>query len=141
MAEIKIDTGRKEIAIRRDGEIVGNIYFSPADPALLARLNEVREKLAQLDLSRLSTAAENESENAFFEELSALDCTVRGYMDYAFGYPVSDIVFGNGYAYSTCGGTSYAEQLIEGAVDIIRVELGKEQAAAEKRRAKYLRKK
>lgn len=140
MAEIKIQTGRKEIAIRRDGEVVGNIYFSPADPALLARLNEVREKLARLDLTTLAATAEREDEGAFFDELRRLDDTVREHMDYAFGYPVSDIVFGNGYAYSTAGGTSYAEQLIEGALDIIREELGKEQAAAEKRRAKYLRK-
>lgn len=138
MSEINIATGKKEITIRRDGEVAGSIFFSPADPALVARLEAIRADLAELDCAALHRAADAEDEASFFEELKKLDDVVREKIDYAFGYPVSTVVFGDSFAFSMTGGTSYAEQLIQGALAIIKDAMRDEQSAAQKRRDKYL---
>lgn len=141
MASINIDTGRKEIAIIRDGENVGSIFFSPADPAIVARLTDMQKDLASIDFSNFDAAIQAEDSEAFSEELKQLDRRIRDQLDYAFGSPVSDTVFGSGYAFALSGGMSSAEQFVTGALKYIRAEAEKEQQAAQARQDKYLKRK
>ena len=141
MASINIDTGRKEVAIIRDGENVGSIFFSPTDPAIVARLTDMQKDLASIDFSNFDAAIQAEDSDAFAEELKQLDRRIRDQLDYAFGSPVSDTVFGSGFAFALSGGTSYAEQLVTGALKIIRDEAAKAQKAAQARQDKYLKRK
>lgn len=141
MASINIDTGRKEISIIRDGENVGSIFFSPADPAIIARLTGMRKALAEIDFTKFDAAIQAEDCDAFAEEMKALDQRIRAQLDYAFGSPVSDTVFGSGFAFALSGGTSYAEQFVTGALKYIRAEAEKEQQAAQARQDKYLKRK
>lgn len=141
MASINIDTGRKEISIIRDGENVGSIFFSPTDPAIVARLTDMQKDLASIDFSNFDAAIQAEDSDAFAEEMKALDQRIRAQLDYAFGSPVSDTVFGSGFAFALSGGTSYAEQFVTGALKIIRDEAAKAQKAAQARQDKYLKRK
>lgn len=141
MASINIDTGRKEISVIRDGENAGRIFFSPADPAIIARLTDMRKALEEIDFTKFDAAIQAEDSEAFSEELKQLDRRIRDQLDYAFGSPVSDTVFGSGFAFALSGGTSYAEQFVTGALKIIRDEAAKAQKAAQARQDKYLQRK
>lgn len=129
---INTQTNRKEIEIIRDGEKAGSVYFSPSDTAILDRLEQVRHKLD----------TETVKEDGSFEEMLAearrVDKILRDAVDYAFASPVSDVVFGNTYAFTTSGGVSLLEQFLEGAIEIITKEMEKEANASMERQAKYL---
>lgn len=131
---INTNTNRQEIEITRDGESVGSIYFSPSDVGIIKRLREVREKLTELDLS----AIDNDDVDAMLDAADRIDKQLRDAVDYAFGYACSDVVFGNGYSFSTACGVSALEQFLSGALEIISEEMGREVKASQERQAKYL---
>lgn len=135
MASINITTNRKEIEIIRDGERVGSVYFDPSDTAIFARLREAREKLSKIEVSAPDSA------DAMIDEMRRVDQEIRNAIDYAFDYPCSAVVFGSGFSFSTVGGTSNAEQFLDGAIKIIEAELKQEAEKAKTRQDKYVRRK
>lgn len=89
---INIQTDRKEIAIQRDGEYVGSIYFSPSDVSILNRLREAQQKLEDF---KVNTEVADLDE--MLDEANRADKALRDAIDYAFDYPCSDVVFGKVY--------------------------------------------
>lgn len=130
---INTNTNRQEIAITRDGEPVGNIYFSPNDIGIIKRLREVREKIAELKIN-----ADANDVDAMLDEADRVDRELRDAIDYAFGYACSDVVFGGSYSFSTENGESALEQFLNAALEIISAEMSKEAEASNARQAKYL---
>lgn len=130
---INTKTNRKEIAIQRDGENVGSIYFSPSDLSILNRLREVQQKLSDFEIN---TEAADLDE--MLDEANRADKALRDAIDYAFGYPCCDVVFGNGYSFTSCEGVSALEQFLTAAMDIISEEMKTEAEASKKRQEKYL---
>ena len=133
---INIQTNRKEIAIQRDGENVGSIYFSPSDFSIIKRLREVQKKLADFKVF----VEDKENLDEMLEEADRADKEFRDAIDYAFDYPCSDVVFGAGYSFTTRKGVSALEQFLEAAIDYIADEVDKEAKASQKRQDKYLSK-
>lgn len=136
MAAINIQTNRKEIEIQKDGVIVGSVFFSPGDPSIINRLNEVREKVKGIGMN----IQEDDPVEVMLAEANRVDGELRTLIDYAFDYPCSDVVFGGGFSFSTANGVSQMEQFLDGAMAIINKEMTEEAKAAEKRQAKYLSK-
>ena len=133
MASISVNTNRKEIEIIRDGENVGVIYFSPSDVAIIARLEEAGERINAIEMQ--ATAESTPEEIA--AEMRRLDGIVREAVDYAFGYPVSNVVFGDSFTFSTADGVSTVEQFLDGAMGYISEALKEENGKAKARQAKY----
>ena len=137
MASISVSTGKKEIEIIRDGENVGSIYFSPSDTALLARLSSAKEKIKEI-ADGIKTKGEDMEE--VFASLREADKKLRDLLDYAFDYPVSDVVLGNSFSFTTVSGVSVIEQFLDGAMSYINAELRDEKKKAKARTDKYLTK-
>lgn len=131
---INTNTNRQEIAITRNGEPVGSIYFNPSDIGIIKRLREVRERLNDF---KVNTTDENDVD-AMLAEADRVDKELRDAIDYAFGYACSDVVFGGGYSFETVNGESTVEQFLTAALDIISGEMEKEAKASRVRQAKYL---
>lgn len=132
---INIQTNRKEIAIQRDGEAVGSIYFSPSDFSIIKRLREAEKKLSDFKVS-----IEGKDLDEMLDEADRADTELRNAIDYAFDYPCSDVVFGAGYSFTTKKGVTALEQFLEAAIEYISDEVEKEAAASQKRQDKYLAK-
>lgn len=132
MQTIRLQTNRKEIAIERDGENVGSIWFDPTDFGLLSRLEEVQRRIEAQNIDIQTGDA-----SAMIEATRQLDQTLRGEIDYVFGEGTSEVVFGNTFTLGTHSGVSMLEQFLDGAARYIEAEMQKENKAAEKRQAKY----
>lgn len=136
--QINIETGVESIDVTRNGEIVGQIKFSTSDPALLRRLREVQTKADEL--MKTSKLDSSDDLDAQLDEADRLDREMRALLDWAFGAPVSDVVFGDSYCFTTSGGVTGMEQFLAGATPGIEAAFKREVAAAEKHRKKYLEK-
>lgn len=136
--QINIETGVESIDVTRNGETVGQIKFSTSDPALLRRLREVKSKTeALMQTSKLDDTADLEEQ---LDEADRLDKEMRSLLDWAFGAPVSDIVFGDSYCFTTSGGVTGMEQFLAGVTPYIEAAFKREVAAADEHRKKYLEK-
>ena len=134
--QINIETGVESIDVTRNGEIVGQIKFSTSDPALLRRLREVQTKAD--DLMKDSKLDSSDDLDAQLDEADRLDREMRALLDWAFGAPVSDMVFGDSYCFTTSGGVTGMEQFLAGVTPYIEAAFKREVAAADKHRKKYL---
>ena len=136
--QLNIDTGVKSIEIIRDGEHVGDVKFSTSDPALLARLRTVSKKAEEIQASaNLSDTADID---AALDEAIRIDKETRDLLDWAFGAPVSDVVFGDSFCFTTSAGVTAMEQFLAGIMPIVEESFSAEVAAAKERQDKYLAK-
>lgn len=136
--QLNIETGVKSIEIIRDGEHVGDVKFSTSDPALLARLRTVSKKAEEIQASaKLSDTADID---AALDEAIRIDKETRDLLDWAFGAPVSDVVFGDSFCFTTSGGVTAMEQFLAGVMPIVEESFSAEVAAAKERQDKYLAK-
>lgn len=135
MNTINISTGRKEIAIKRDGVDVGSVFFSPSDASIIKRIREVQDRLKDINVE-----LDTEELDAALGKADEVDKQLRDAIDYAFDYPCSEVVFGAGYSFTTAKGVSAVQQFLTGALDIISKEMTKEAEASKKRQDKYLAK-
>lgn len=136
--QLNIDTGVREIEIQRNGERVGVVKFSLSDPALLTRLRTVSKKTEEIQAkSRLSDLTDFDET---LDEAQRLDKEMRDLLDWAFGAPVSDTVFGDSFCFTTSGGVTGMEQFLAGVTPYIEEAFKAEVAAAKKRQKKYLEK-
>lgn len=136
--QLNIETGVKSIEIIRDGEHVGDVKFSTSDPALLARLRTVSKKAGEIQASaKLSDTADID---AALDEAIRIDKETRDLLDWAFGAPVSDVVFGDSFCFTTSGGVTAMEQFLAGVMPIVEESFSAEVAAAKERQDKYLAK-
>lgn len=136
--QLNIETGVKSIEIIRDGEHVGDVKFSTSDPALLARLRTVSKKAEEIQASaKFSDTADID---AALDEAIRIDKETRDLLDWAFDAPVSDVVFGDSFCFTTSGGVTAMEQFLAGVMPIVEESFSAEVAAAKERQDKYLAK-
>ena len=136
--QLNIDTGVQSIDIIRNREKAGEVKFSLSDPALLKRLRDVSARAEEIQKS--STLGETDDLDAQLDEASRIDKEMRNLLDWAFAAPVSDIVFGNSFCFTTSGGVTAMEQFLAGVMPLVEKAFKAEVAAAKKRQDKYLAK-
>lgn len=136
--QLNIDTGVREIEIQRNGERVGVVTFSISDPALLTRLRTVSKKTEEIQArNRLSELTDFDE---ILDEAQRMDREMRNLLDWAFGAPVSDTVFGDSFCFTTSGGVTGMEQFLAGVTPYIEEAFKAELTAANERQKKYLEK-
>lgn len=136
--QLSIDTGVRSIDIIRNGEKAGEVKFSLSDPALLKRLRDVSAKAEEIQKS--STLGENDDIDAQLDEAVRIDKEMRDLLDWAFAAPVSDVVFGASFCFTTSGGVTAMEQFLAGVMPLVEEAFQAEVSAAKERQDKYLSK-
>lgn len=136
--KISINTGVETIDIERNGKIVGQVSFSLSDPTLLDRLRTVQKKAKEIEAGNRLGQIEDIEEA--LDEAKRIDGEIRKLLDWAFGAPVSETVFGDSFSFTTDGGVTALEQFLEGVMPYIGECFARETKAAQGRQAKYLEK-
>ena len=136
--QLSIDTGVRSIDIIRNGEKAGEVKFSLSDPALLKRLRDVSAKAEEIQKS--STLGETDDIDAQLDEAVRIDKEMRDLLDWAFAAPVSDVVFGDSFCFTTSGGVTAMEQFLAGVMPLVEEAFKAEVTAAKERQDKYLSK-
>ena len=144
MQSIRFDDGFKEFMINDDPNRV--IRFNPADYGIIERFNTARKDiLAEMDKLQKDIdikpdgtpdVPEDELEEAagMMSKARKLICDK---VDYIFGSPVAEIVFGNQSPLSSVKGIPLFERFIRAAQPYIEKEVKAEQEASMKRVNKY----
>ncbi len=102
------------VPVERDGVRVGELCFSPDDPAFLNRFYGL---LSSLDERRKDLAALSQDENLLAESLTALErayAETQNEIDIVFGAGTSQMCFGDGCS------TALLEQFLSGVADVLR---------------------
>ena len=136
MVQLNIETGVKTIDIYRNGEKAGVVKFSLSDPALLKRLRDVSAKSDEIQKNSKLDALTDLDEQ--LNEAVRIDKEMRDLLDWAFAAPVSDVVFGDSFCFTTCDGVTAMEQFLSGVTPLIEEAFQTEVKAADERRKKYL---
>lgn len=136
MVQLNIETGVKTIDIYRNGEKAGVVKFSLSDPALLKRLRDVSAKSDEIQKNSKLDALTDLDEQ--LEEATRIDKEMRDLLDWAFASPVSEVVFGDSFCFTTYDGVTAMEQFLSGVTPYIEEAFKKEVKAADERRKKYL---
>lgn len=137
--QISIDTGVKTIEIVRNGEHVGDVRFSLSDPSLLNRLRTVSKKAEEIqNASKLDSLGDDIE--AGLDEAVRIDGEIRALLDWAFAAPVSDIVFGESFSFTSSNGVTAVEQFLDGVMPYLEECFAEETRAAQKRQKAYLEK-
>ena len=144
MQGIRFDEGYKEYMINDDPNRV--IRFNPADYGIIERFNKARKDIIaemekiQKDFDLKPDGSPDVSEDEL-EEAAGIIEKVRKLIcdkiDYIFGNPVSEVVFGTQSPLSSVKGVPLFERFIQAAQPFIEAEVKAEQEASKKRIEKY----
>lgn len=129
---ISIDLGLKSYTIE-DAECneVGVIRFNPSDPGLLARWEEASEQMRLLAKEPVTDAA----------GIAELDKRIKEQMDYAFGTPVSGVLFQSVSSLAMCAnGKMVLENVLSAFEPIIKEAMTGAAKASAQRMRKYTEK-
>ena len=144
MQSIRFDDGYKEFMINDDPDRV--IRFNPADYGIIERFNTARKVILiemekiQGDIDINPDGTPNVAEDELGEAAELLSKTrklICDQVDYIFGSPVAEIVFGNQSPLSSIKGIPLFERFIRAAQPYIEKEVKAEQEASMKRVNKY----
>ena len=144
MQSIRFDDGFKEFMINDDPNRV--IRFNPADYGIIERFNQARKDIIseidklQKDIDINPDGSPNVPEDEMEEAAEMLSKTrklICDKVDYIFGSPVSEVVFGSQSPLSSVKGIPLFERFIRAAQPYIEEEVKKEQQASMKRVEKY----
>ena len=93
MRQLQINTNTERIAITDEhGNTRGVIEIAKSDFNLIARLEKLGDKVGET-IAKVQTSEEM-SDDELFDTIEKLDAELRNEVDAAFGYPVSNTVFG-----------------------------------------------
>lgn len=122
--ELKIDRGLKSYDIvDADGNPAGTVRFNPADPGLAGRWDAVVKDLDAVKTNDISIS-----------ETVELDKRIKEKIDYAFGNPVSAVLFGGLSCFALCeDGKLVFEHIIEALTPMIEEAQTTAAKAAEER--------
>ena len=144
MQSIRFDDGYKEFMINDDPSRV--IRFNPADYGIIERFNTARKEiLAEIDKLQKDIdikpdgspdVPEDELGEAA-EMMARVRTLICDKVDYIFGSPVAEIVFGTQSPLSSVKGVPLFERFIKAAQPYIEKEVKVEQEASQKRVEKY----
>ena len=92
------------------------------------------------EIQQSSTLGETDDIDAQLEEAVRIDKEMRDLLDWAFAAPVSDVVFGDSFCFTTSGGVTAMEQFLAGVMPLVEEAFKAEVSAAKERQDKYLSK-
>lgn len=126
--EITIDHGYKTYDIRdTDGMLAGTIRFNPSDPGIAGRLDEAVKKIESLCGKPVTP-----------ERMLELDKVIRDQLDYAFGSPVSAVLFGGNSAVAFCdNGRLLLENVLDAIFPVVKADIEAAQRASAARVEQY----
>ena len=155
--DVNLSTPSAELTtIRLNGDNSTIIKLNLYDMGIIDRLKETFIKLKNLDKKVAEINAEDISKDGEIDEdaleaatskLNELDDDMRGYIDYLFDYPVSEVVAPKGKAkmYDIVEGEFRYEHIIDVLSNLYAVNMNKEfkklQERTSKHTAKYTKKK
>lgn len=151
MADINLNLGRHQEKIYINKPLYGEdrvIYIDTTDDGILLRTRDaVRKLTAAMRLIRQTEAELNERERKGedvterrLDEREKGEKIIREQVDYIFGYPVSDVVFGTTSAVAPYEGTTYVEAFLSAIMPVISKKLQEAREASNKRIAQYTEK-
>lgn len=118
MRQLQINTNTEQIAITDEhGNTRGVIEIAKSDFNLIARLEKLGDKVGEI-IAKVQTSEEM-SDDELFEKIEKLDAELRNEVDAAFGYPVSETVFGAQHCLSTCDGEFFIVRFINTIAPVI----------------------
>ena len=129
MQNITIDDGYKEFTINNDPNRV--IRFNPTDINILERIKHASE-----EFNKLSVGDGTDFDSAV-DTVAVIGGKIREQIDYIFGYPVSDVVFGQQSPTAPVKGVPYWERFMNAVLPVIRDAVKKENEESRKLVLKY----
>lgn len=118
MRQLQINTNTEQIAITDEhGNTRGVIEIAKSDFNLIARLEKLGDKVGEI-IAKVQTSEEM-SDDELFDTIKKLDAELRNEVDAAFGYPVSETVFGAQHCLSTCDGEFFIVRFINTIAPVI----------------------
>lgn len=118
MRQLQINTNTEQIAITDEhGNTRGVIEIAKSDFNLIARLEKLGDKVGEI-IAKVQTSEEM-SDDELFDTIEKLDAELRNEVDAAFGYPVSETVFGAQHCLSTCDGEFFIVRFINTIAPVI----------------------
>lgn len=98
METINIKSNLVELNVQRDGDIIGKIKFDPTDIAIIERISKALKTINAM--TPQDFIPEDEADE--IEQASIVAGNMReavyAQIDYIFGYPVCDVVFGETFS-------------------------------------------
>ena len=118
MAGFVLDRGLQTFDISDpDGTVVGSIRLNPSDLGLAARWAEAGKKIGELTQAPMDTV----------EAIGSLDEQIKAQIDFAFGSPVSVVLFQGASSLALCAdGRLVVENVLDAITPVIQ---GAQQAA------------
>lgn len=118
MRQLQINTNTERITITDEhGNTRGVIEIAKSDFNLIARLEKLGDKVGET-IAKVQTSEEM-SDDELFDTIEKLDAELRNEVDAAFGYPVSETVFGAQHCLSTCDGEFFIVRFINTIAPVI----------------------
>lgn len=140
---MKLSTGKVAFPIEFDNGDKDYIYFNPSDPDLLIRMKNfdtrAQEKIKDIEDVEL-TAEGKPLRIAQIEAFEKLQNILKEELDYAFGSPVSNVVFKHCSPFAIVGGEYFVFQFVQAITPEIEKHIKKANADVEKRMAKHISK-
>lgn len=135
MKSINFGENLEEFCINNDPSRV--VKFSPYDYSIITRLNEVR-KAATEEVEKIKRDDGVDDLDMAGNYIEKLNDFLKEKIDYIFGYPVADIVFGN-QSPAAVGkdGVMLFSRFLDAAVPVIESAIEKGQKESVKKIAKY----
>lgn len=121
--QIKTNTEQIEI-VDEHGNSRGMIEIAKSDINLIGRLEKLGDKVGHI-IEQVQTP-EDMTDEELFDKLEQLDKELKQEVDAAFGYPVSDTIFGAQHCLSTCDGEFFIVRFINSIAPVIYDLFGEE---------------
>lgn len=112
---LSINFGLKSYPIEdEDGNVLGAIRFNPSDVGLATRWESARKAIKE------ATDTMPKSGDGMLEALGELDTQVKAQLDYAFGTPVSAVLFQQVSSLALCGdGRMVIENVLDALAPVV----------------------
>lgn len=138
---MKLSTGKVAFPIEFDNGDKDVIYFNPADPNLMVKINEfdkrVLEQIKEIDDIELSKEGKpiEESQIEAFDKIQNI---LKSELDYVFGGTISDVVFKHCSPFAIVGGQYFIIQFVEAITPEIEKHVKKANSAVEKKISRHI---
>lgn len=137
MSDIKLNMGVKEYRILNErDEVMGVISVNVKDKNFMRRADEAKEHIDKIIADCMTIMSDMPTEGAY-DRLVEQDAKIKREIDYVFGSPVSEIVFGGTHCLSTHEGTTYIERFFDAILPIIMKDFEEEAKATAARIERY----
>jgi hypothetical protein len=138
---MKLSTGKIAFPIEFDNGDKDYIYFNPSDPDLFIRMKnfETRAQEKIKDIGDVELTAEGVPlRSAQIEAFEKMQNILKEELDYAFGSPVSNVVFKHCSPFAIVNGDYFVVQFVEAITPVIKEKVEEANTEANKRMDKHI---